>query len=214
MKFFIDSANVEEIQKAVDLGLADGVTTNPTLLAKEKGTPEEIYKAICQIVDGPVCAEAISLDADEIIAESINLAKIHDNIVIKIPATKDGLMAVNTLEKEGIKTNVTLIFSAMQALAAAKAGASYICPFVGRLDDTGQNGMELVEQILQIYENYGFTTEIVVASIRSIGHVQTAALIGAHIATIPFAIIDKLIKHPLTDAGIQSFLKDWEKISK
>ena len=212
MKFFIDSANVEEIGNAVALGIADGVTTNPTLLAKEPGTPEEIYKSICNIIDGPVCAEAVSLEADDIIAESMNLAKIHDNIVIKIPVTKDGLMAVNTLEKEGIKTNVTLIFSPMQALLAAKAGASYVCPFVGRLDDAGHVGMELIEQILQIYENYGYTTEIIVASIRSILHVQTAALIGAHIATIPFSVVEKLVKHPLTDSGIKSFLKDWEKV--
>ncbi len=201
MKFFIDTANIEEIEKAAALGVIDGVTTNPTLLAKENGTPEEIYKSICEIVDGPVCAEAVSLDADEIIAESLNLAKIHDNIVIKIPATKDGLMAVNALEKEGIRTLVTLIFSPMQALLAAKAGASFICPFVGRLDDAGHVGMDLIEQILQIYENYGFTTEIIVASIRSTLHVQDAALLGAHIATIPFSVVEKLIKHPLTDKG-------------
>ncbi len=212
MKFFIDTANVEEIEKAAALGVIDGVTTNPTLLAKENGSPEEIYKSICEIVDGPVCVEAVSLDADEIIAESLNLAKIHDNIVIKIPATQDGLMAVNALEKEGIRTLVTLIFSPMQALLAAKAGASFICPFVGRLDDAGHVGMDLIEQILQIYENYGFTTEIIVASIRSTLHVQEAALIGAHIATIPFSIVEKLIKHPLTDKGIESFLKDWETV--
>ncbi len=212
MKFFIDSADVKEIETAVALGIADGVTTNPTLLAKVPGTPEEIYKSICNIIDGPVCVEAVSLVADDIVAEGLNLAKIHQNIVVKIPATKDGLMAVNTLEKEGIKTNVTLIFSPMQALLAAKAGASYVCPFVGRLDDAGHVGMELIEQILQIFENYGFPTEIIVASIRSILHVQNAALIGAHIATIPLSVVEKLIKHPLTDAGIQSFLKDWEKV--
>ncbi len=212
MKFFIDSADVKEIETAAALGIADGVTTNPTLLAKVPGTPEEIYRSICDIIDGPVCAEAVSLEADDIVAEAMNLAKIHDNIVIKIPATRDGLMAVNTLEKEGIRTNVTLIFSSMQALLAAKAGASFVCPFVGRLDDAGHVGMELIEQILQIYENYGFTTEIIVASIRSILHVQNAALIGAHIATIPLSVVEKLVKHPLTDAGVQSFLKDWEKV--
>jgi len=212
MKFFIDSADVKEIEAAAALGIADGVTTNPTLLAKAPGTAEEIYKSICEMIDGPVCAEAVSLEADDIVAEGMNLAKIHDNIVVKIPATKDGLMAVNTLEKEGIKTNVTLIFSPMQALMAAKAGASYVCPFVGRLDDAGHVGMELIEQILQIFENYGFTTEIIVASIRSILHVQSAALIGAHIATIPLSVVEKLVKHPLTDAGVQSFLKDWQKV--
>ena len=214
MKFFIDTANIDEIQKAAALGVADGVTTNPTLLARESGSPEEIYKAICEIVDGPVCAEAISLEADDIIAESMNLAKIHENIVVKIPATKDGLTAVNVLEKEGIRTNVTLIFSPMQALLAAKVGASFICPFVGRLDDTGQVGMDLIQNILQIYDNYGFPTEIIVASIRSALHVQDAALIGAHIATIPYPVVEKLIKHPLTDKGIESFLKDWESIQK
>jgi len=214
MKFFIDSADVKEIEAAAALGIADGVTTNPTLLAKAPGTAEEIYKSICNMIDGPVCAEAVSLAADDIVAEGLNLAKIHDNIVVKIPATKEGLMAVNTLEKEGIKTNVTLIFSPMQALLAAKAGASYVCPFVGRLDDAGHVGMELIEQILQIYENYGFATEIIVASIRSTLHVQDAALIGAHIATIPLSVVEKLVKHPLTDAGVQSFLKDWEKVQE
>jgi len=212
MKFFIDSADVKEIEAAAALGVADGVTTNPTLLAKTPGTAEEIYKSICEIIDGPVCAETVSMNADDIVAEGMNLAKIHDNIVVKIPATKDGLMAVNTLEKEGIKTNVTLIFSPMQALLAAKAGATYVCPFVGRLDDAGHVGMELIEQILQIFENYGFTTEIIVASIRSILHVQDAALTGAHIATIPLSVVEKLVKHPLTDAGVQSFLKDWQKV--
>ncbi len=214
MKFFIDTANVEEIKKAVALGVADGVTTNPTLLAKESGKAEDIYRAICAVVDGPVCAEVVSLDSDGIVKEARELARISKNICIKIPACKEGLIAVKQLEEQGIRTVVTLIFSPMQALLAAKAGASFICPFVGRLDDTGQDGMEMVEQILQIYENYGFKTEIIVASIRHTLHVRDAALMGAHIATIPLKVIEQLIKHPLTDVGIQLFLKDWDKIEK
>lgn len=211
MKFFIDSANIDEIKKAVALGVCDGVTTNPTLLAKENGSPEEIYKAICGLVDGPVNAETISEGAEGIVREGRQLAKIHANIVVKIPCTTAGLIAVKQLEDEGIRTNVTLIFSPLQALLAAKAGASFVCPFVGRLDDTGQDGMELIEQILSIFENYGIETEIIVASIRGVQHVQTSALIGAHIATIPFSIIKKCASHPLTDAGVAAFLSDWRK---
>ncbi len=214
MKFFIDTANVEEINKAVALGVADGVTTNPTLLAREAGKAEDIYRAICAAVEGPVCAEVVSMERDGIVREARELAKIGKNICIKIPASKEGLMAVKILEGEGIRTVVTLIFSPMQALLAAKAGASFICPFVGRLDDTGQDGMEMVEQILQIYENYGFKTEVIVASIRHTLHVRDAALMGAHIATIPLKVIEQLIKHPLTDTGIQLFLKDWESVEK
>lgn len=214
MKFFIDSANVAEIKKAAALGVCDGVTTNPTLLAKEQGSAEEIYRAICSAVDGPVCAETVSLTADDIIAEGRRLRAIHPNIVVKIPCTKEGLIAVKQLESEGIHTNVTLIFSPLQALLAAKADATFVCPFVGRLDDAAHEGMELIEQILTIFQNYGFTTEIIVASIRGAMHVLNAALIGAHIATVPFSVLEKLIKHPLTDAGIEAFLKDWQKVQQ
>jgi transaldolase len=212
MKFFIDTANLEEIKKAAAMGMADGVTTNPTLLAKESGKAQDIYKAICDLVDGPVHAEANCLDCAGIIKEARILAAIHPNMVIKIPISKEGLMAVRQLEKEGIQTNVTLIFSPLQALAGAKAGASFICPFVGRLDDTGQAGMELIEQIINIYHNYRIETEVIVASIRGALHVRDAALIGADIATIPYKVIEQMIQHPLTDLGIQSFLKDWEKV--
>jgi transaldolase len=213
MKFFIDSASLEEIKFAVSMGVADGVTTNPTLMSREKGDPNDIYKAICNIVRGPVCVEAVGLETEEIVRESIELAKIAKNIVIKIPATKSGLLAVNQLEKEGIRTNVTLVFSPMQALLAAKAGASFVCPFVGRLDDSSVNGMELIEQIIMIYQNYQIKTEIIVASIRSVMHVRDSALMGAHIATVPLKVIDQLIQHPLTNQGIEKFLKDWEKIN-
>lgn len=212
MKFFIDTANLEEIKKAKALGVADGVTTNPTLIAREPGQPEEIYRAICALIDGPVCAEVVSLDTEGILREGRALAGIAKNIVIKIPVTKEGLIAVRVLEGEGIRTLVTLIFSPLQALLAAKAGASFVCPFVGRLDDTGQVGMELVEQILSIYANYEFETEIIVASIRNPIHVLDAATMGAHIATIPLKVIEQLVKHPLTDTGIQLFLKDWESV--
>ncbi len=212
MKFFVDSANVEEIKEAVSLGVVDGVTTNPTLLAKEKGSPEEIFKQICEVVDGPVNAEVVSLDWEGIVQEGRELAKIHPNIVVKIPMTKDGLKAVKVFAQEGIKTNVTLIFSPVQALLAARAGATYVCPFVGRLDDIGQNGMDVIAQIKQMFDNYMIDTEIIVASIRHPMHVVESALIGADIATIPFSVIEKLIKHPLTDIGIERFLADWEKV--
>ncbi|HOT97811.1 MAG TPA: fructose-6-phosphate aldolase [bacterium] len=214
MKFFIDTASLEEIKKAMALGVADGVTTNPTLVAREPGKPEEIYRAICGLIEGPVCAEVISLDSEGIIREGRELARIAPNIVVKIPVTREGLIAVKVLEGEGIRTLVTLIFSPLQALLAAKAGASFVCPFVGRLDDTGQVGMELVEQILSIYANYEFPTEIIVASIRNPLHVLDAAMMGAHIATIPLKVIEQLVKHPLTDVGIQLFLKDWESVKK
>jgi transaldolase len=214
MKFFIDSANVREIQQAVALGVCDGVTTNPTLLAKEKGSAEDIYRTICEAVNGPVCAETVSIATDDIIAEGRKLRSIHPNIVVKIPCTKEGLSAVKQLESEGIHTNVTLVFSPTQALLAAKAGAAYVCPFVGRLDDAGHDGMEVIQQIMTIFENYGFTTEIIVASIRGTLHVLNSALIGAHIATIPFAVVEKLMKHPLTDAGVAAFLQDWKKVEQ
>ncbi len=212
MKFFIDSANLEEIKEAASLGIVDGVTTNPTLLSREEGKPEDIFKRICEVVDGPVNAEVVSLDWEGIVEEGRELARIHSNIVVKIPMTKDGLKAVKVFAQEGIKTNVTLIFSPIQALMAARAGATYVCPFVGRLDDTAQNGMDVIAQIKQIFDNYMIETEIIVASIRHPMHVVESALIGADIATVPFAVIEKMIKHPLTDIGIERFLADWEKV--
>ncbi len=214
MKIFIDTANIEEIKKAAELGLIDGVTTNPTLVAKENKTFDVILKEICKIVKGPVSAEVISLECDGMIEEARKLRKIAENIVIKIPLVKEGLKAVRILDKENIKTNVTLCFSAMQALLVAKAGASFISPFVGRLDDISHDGMDLVEKIKTIYANYGFKTEIIVASIRNPLHIQRAALIGADIVTVPFSVIEKLIKHPLTDIGIKRFLDDYKKIPK
>jgi transaldolase len=211
MKFFIDTANIEEIKKANELGLLDGVTTNPSLVAKEGMEFKELIKEICTIVDGPVSAEVLSLETNGMVSEARELAKIANNIVIKIPLVKEGLKAVKILSGEGIKTNVTLCFSAVQALMAAKAGADYISPFVGRLDDIGQIGMELVEQITTIYEAYGYETEIIVASIRNPIHVLDAALMGADIATIPFKVMEQLIKHPLTDIGIANFMADWKK---
>ena len=211
MKFFIDTANIDEIKKANELGLLDGVTTNPSLVAKEGREFKDLIKEICSIVDGPVSAEVVSTDAEGMMAEARELAKIADNIVVKIPLIKEGLKAVKILSSEGIKTNVTLCFSAVQALMAAKAGADYVSPFVGRLDDIGVTGMELVEQIISIYEAYGYETEIIVASIRNPLHVLDAATMGADIATIPYKVMEQLIKHPLTDIGLANFLKDWEK---
>ncbi|MFH0786065.1 MAG: fructose-6-phosphate aldolase [Pseudomonadota bacterium] len=212
MKFFIDTANLKEIEAAVSLGLVDGVTTNPSLLSKEKEKPRELIKKICQAVDGPVSAEVISETAVEMIKEAQSLAKIHKNICVKIPMTPEGLKAVKKLSALEIPTNVTLIFSPIQALLAAKAGATYVSPFVGRLDDISQDGMEIVGQIVTIFNNYGFETEIIVASIRHPVHVLTAALMGADIATIPYKVLLQLAHHPLTDSGIQKFLDDWKKI--
>ena len=214
MKFFIDTANVDEIREANEMGMVDGVTTNPSLIAKEGRDFREIITEICKIVDGPISAEAVSLDAEGMIAEGRELAKIHKNIVVKIPMTIEGMKAVRTLAGEGIGTNVTLVFSPLQALMAAKAGASYVSPFVGRLDDLSQEGMDLVEQIVSIYDNYGYQTEVIVASIRNPLHVLESALIGADISTIPFSVLKKLAAHPLTDKGIQAFLDDWEKAKK
>ncbi len=211
MKFFIDTANVDEIREANEMGMVDGVTTNPSLIAKEGRDFKQIIKEICEIVDGPISAEAVSLDAEGMIAEARDLAGIHKNIVVKIPMTTEGMKAVRTLAGEGINTNVTLVFSPLQALMAAKAGASYVSPFVGRLDDLSQEGMDLVEQIVTIYDNYGYQTEVIVASIRNPLHVLESALIGADISTIPFSVLKKLAAHPLTDKGIQAFLDDWEK---
>ena len=211
MKFFIDTANVEQIREAKNMGMADGVTTNPSLIAKEGRDFKEIITEICEIVDGPISAEVIALDAEGMIREARELAKIHKNIVVKIPMTIDGMKAVRTLSDEGIGSNVTLVFSPLQALMAAKAGATYVSPFVGRLDDLSQDGMNLVEQILTMYTNYGFETEVIVASVRHPLHVLSAGMMGAHIATIPFKVLDKLAAHPMTDKGIEAFLADWNK---
>lgn len=214
MKFFIDTANVDEIKKALALGMVDGVTTNPSLVSKEARPFPDILKEICSLVEGPVSAEVIGLEAGGMVREARELVKIADNIVIKIPMLEEGLKAVRLLSAEGIKTNVTLVFSAAQALLAAKAGATFVSPFVGRLDDIGQSGMELISDIMSIYRNYGFTTEIIVASVRHPMHVLDAARIGADIATFPYKVIAQLAKHPLTDRGIQQFLADWEKRQK
>lgn len=212
MKFFIDTANIDEIKKAWELGVIDGVTTNPSLIAREGKDPVQILKTICSIVNGPVNGEVVGITADEMLREAKALAKIHKNIVVKIPMIEEGLKAVKKLSSMGIKTNVTLIFSANQALLAAKAGASYVSPFVGRLDDISHQGMDIVADIMEIYENYLFETEVIVASVRNPLHVLEAARMGAHIATIPYAVISQLAKHPLTDIGLAKFLKDWEKV--
>ena len=214
MKFFIDTANIEEIKKAWDLGVIDGVTTNPSLISKEGIEPVTLLKKICSIVNGPVSAEAVSMTADEMVKEAETLSGIHENIVIKIPMIEEGLRAVKRLSGMGIKTNMTLIFSPSQALLAAKAGATYVSPFVGRLDDISHAGMGIVSEIIEIYENYLFDTEVIVASVRNPLHVVEAAKMGAHIATIPYSVIIQLIRHPLTDIGIERFLKDWEKVPK
>jgi len=212
MKLFIDTANLDEIKTANEWGLLDGVTTNPSLIAKEKRNFRELLEEICSIVKGPVSAEVISMDFEGMVREARELKKIADNIVIKIPLVEDGLKAVKILEAEGINTNVTLCFSPLQALLAAKAGASYVSPFVGRLDDISHFGMDLIEKILTIYDNYGFETQVIVASIRNPLHVLEAATMGAHVATIPFNVLRQLIRHPLTDIGIERFLADWEKV--
>lgn len=214
MKFFIDTANLDEIRKGVEMGMVDGVTTNPSLVSKEDKPFEEILREICQVVDGPVSAEVVSLDADGMIKEAKVLAAMSDNIVIKIPMIVEGLKAVKRLTAEGIKTNVTLVFSSAQALLAAKAGATYVSPFVGRLDDIGEHGMDLIADIMTVYRNYGYETEVIVASVRNPLHVMDAAMIGADIATIPLKVIEQLAKHPLTTNGIAQFLADWEKRKK
>jgi len=214
MKFFIDTADVKEIREAHALGLVDGVTTNPSLIAKSGRKFKDVIKEIVSIVDGPISAEVISLDAPGMIKEAKDLVKIHKNIVIKLPMTPEGLKACKALTDKGIKTNVTLIFTPMQALLAAKAGASYVSPFVGRLDDISQDGMGIIEEIRTIFDNYGYMAEIIVASVRNPIHVLDSALIGADIATIPYSVMIQLAKHPLTDAGIEKFLKDWENVPK
>jgi len=214
MKLFIDTANTEEIRKANDLGVICGVTTNPSLIAKEGLVFEEVIKEITSIVDGPISAEVISLEAPKMVEEAIELVKIHPNIVIKLPMTTEGLKATKILSSKGIKTNVTLIFSAGQALLAARAGATYVSPFIGRLDDIGRDGMELVADIAEIFDMHGITTEIIAASIRSPLHVINAAKVGAHIATVPYSVILQMTKHPLTDHGVERFLKDWDGLTQ
>ena len=214
MKFFIDTANIEEIKKGIEMGLVDGVTTNPTLLAKEKKDPRKTIKEILSLVAGPVSLEVIAKDSKGMCSEARKLSSLGKNAVIKIPMTEEGMKAVRTLSKEGIKTNVTLIFQPVQALIAAKAGATYVSPFIGRLDDISARGMEVVEDILTIYSNYIFDTEVIVASIRHPLHVLQAAIIGADISTIPFNVLRQLMGHPLTDIGLERFLKDWQSIKK
>lgn len=212
MKFFIDTANIEEIRQAASLGLLDGVTTNPTLVARENRNFRELITEICSIVDGPISAEVVSLDTEGMVKEAFSLAEIHKNITIKLPMTLDGLKACRRLTNDGVKTNMTLVFSPMQAILAAKAGATFVSPFIGRLDDISTSGMDLIEQIVTIYDNYGFTTEVLVASVRHPMHVVEAALIGADVITMPFKVINQLVKHPLTNKGIDMFIKDWEKV--
>ncbi|MGQ9921328.1 MAG: fructose-6-phosphate aldolase [Desulfobacca sp.] len=218
MKFFIDSANLDEIQKAHNLGLVDGVTTNPSLSAQaglqDMAAFHKQIRKICELVQGPVSAEVVTTTAAEMIAEARNLAKIHEQVVVKIPMTPDGLKATHTLAGEGVRVNVTLIFQPLQAMLAAKAGAAYVSPFIGRLDDISQTGMDLVEQIMAIFNNYGYETEVIVASVRHPLHVLQAALAGADIATIPYKVILQLINHPLTDIGLAKFLEDWKKAQK
>ncbi len=214
MKFFIDTANIQEIKEGISLGMVDGVTTNPSLIAKEKKNFDGVISEILTIVDGPVSLEVISPDAKGMFKEGKKLAKLGSQVVIKVPMTTEGLNATRMFANEGIRVNQTLIFSPVQALMAAKAGAAYVSPFVGRLDDVAHDGMEIVDQILTIYHNYGFETEVIVASVRHPRHVLEAALMGADIATIPFKVIFQLAKHPLTDTGIEAFMRDWKKVPK
>lgn len=212
MKFFIDTANIAEIREAAALGLLDGVTTNPSLLSKEEGDPREILREITKIVDGPVSAEVVALDHEGMVREGLELRKIADNIVVKIPMTLEGMKAIKSLSAQGVPTNCTLIFSPTQALMAAKAGATYASPFVGRIDDIASDGMKLIEQVVTIYRNYDLPTEVLVASVRHPEHIVTAALLGAQVATLPAKVFSQLASHPLTDIGLQKFLADWEKV--
>ncbi len=214
MKFFLDTANLEEIRNAAEYGLIDGVTTNPSLVSKEGGDFKELLLEITRIVDGPISAEVLSTDAPGILREAHELSKLHKNIVVKIPMIKEGMKALKQLSKEGIKTNITLVFSSNQALVAAKLGATYVSPFVGRLDDISEVGMNLIADIVQIFENYAFPTQILVASCRNPLHIREAALLGAHVATMPYSVLEQLLKHPLTDIGLERFLKDWGKANK
>lgn len=212
MKLFIDTANIDEIREINDWGVICGVTTNPSLIAKEGRDFKEVIKEISTIVDGSISAEVISLESHGMVEEARELAKIHKNIIIKIPMTKEGLKAVKVLDSEGIKTNVTLVFSPSQALLAAKAGASYVSPFIGRMDDIGNEGMNIIEDIVKIYNNYNISTEVIAASVRHPMHVLEAAKAGSHIATIPYKVFEQMVKHPMTDLGIERFLKDWEGV--
>ena len=212
MKIFLDTANLDELKRAAEWGIVDGVTTNPSLIAKEGRPIEEQIARICDIVDGDISAEVVATKAAEMIPEGLRLSKIHKNVVVKLPLTRDGIQACSTLSKQGIRINVTLVFSAGQALLAAKAGAYIVSPFVGRLDDIGLDGMELVQQIVQIYENYSYKTQILAASLRTPNHVIASAMAGAHIGTMPFKVVDQLFNHPLTDRGLEQFLSDWGKV--
>jgi transaldolase len=212
MKFFLDTANIEEIRNAAEYGLIDGVTTNPSLVSKEGRPFKDILLEITQIVDGPISAEVVSTDANGILKEAYELAKLHSNIVVKVPMIKEGMKALKQLSKDGVRTNITLIFNCNQALIAAKLGATYVSPFVGRFDDISEVGMDLVADLVQIFENYAFPTQILVASCRNPLHIREAALLGAHVATMPFKVLEQLMHHPLTDIGLERFLKDWEKM--
>lgn len=214
MKFFIDTANIKEIKEGIDLGMVDGVTTNPSLIAKENKSFDEVIKEILDVVDGPVSLEVLSLSVKGMVEEGRKLAALGKNVVVKVPLTTEGLKATKIFSSEGISVNQTLVFSPLQALMAAKAGAAYVSPFVGRLDDISHDGMEIADQILTIYGNYGMETEVIVASVRHPRHVLEAALMGAHIATIPLKVITQLANHPLTDKGIEAFLADWKKVPR
>jgi len=214
MQFFLDTANLDQIKEAASWGILDGVTTNPTLVSRENRRFEDLIKDICGVVPGPVSVESVSTQADDIIKEARELAKLAENVVVKIPICVEGIKATHALAQEGIKVNTTLIFSANQAILAAKAGSRYVSPFIGRLDDISHDGLELVDQIVSIYNNYGFETEVIVASIRHPLHIVESAMMGADIVTVPFAILEKMAKHPLTDIGMERFLKDWEKVKK
>ncbi|HOB11541.1 MAG TPA: fructose-6-phosphate aldolase [Syntrophomonadaceae bacterium] len=211
MRIFIDSANIDEVKEINEMGFLAGVTTNPSLVAKEKRDYREVIQEICKVVDGPISAEVISLEYEEMVREGEELAAIHPNVVIKIPLTEAGLKAISSLKKKGIPTNATLIFSANQALLAARAGAAYVSPFLGRVDDYGNDGLTLLSEILTIFDQYMFQTEVIAASIRHPMHVVQAALLGSHIATVPYQVIKQMVKHPLTDAGIEKFMADWKK---
>ena len=214
MKIFLDTASIESIKKFVDMGIVDGITTNPTLISREKGHPEDIMREIVKIVKGPVNLEVVATNSEEMVEEGLRLKKFGENVIVKIPMTADGLKAVKKLAENKIKTNVTLIFSANQALLAAKAGASYVSPFIGRLDDAGQVGMTVIKEIVQIFGNYGYPAEVLVASVRHPIHVIEAGILGAHIVTLPPDILGKMLTHPLTDKGLALFLSDWEKVKK
>lgn len=211
MKFFVDTANIDEIRELASMGIIDGVTTNPSLVAKEKGDYRDILKEICAVVDGPISAEVTAMEADAMVVEGMSYAKIHDNIVVKLPTIPDGLKACRRLAAEDIRVNMTLIFQPLQALLCARAGASFVSPFIGRLDDVSEEGMHIIEQIVQIFNNYNFPTEVLVASVRHPVHILQAALLGADVCTVPHKVLMQMLKHPLTDAGLAKFLEDWKK---